>query len=392
MNDLTRRSRDVVVSLRLTVVLLSLGMVLIFWATLSQVELGIWSVQKRFFHTFLVLERIPGTRIWAPFPGGYAIGGVLLLNLISAHIYRFKLTGKKLGIQLTHTGLIVLLVGELLSGLWQESYTMRIREGQTVNYAEHERDYELALIDTTDANFEEVVAVPESLLVAGRTVQNPKLPFRVVPKLSYANATLAPRADQAATPASPATAGVGPRVLVTPRPLTYKENERNVPAIFVEFLGTAGSLGTWLISPDLDDAKSPQTFTLDGHTWKIVMRPARLYKPFSIALQEVRHDVYPGTDIPKNFSSRIHLTTPDGRDDRDVLIYMNNPMRHGGFTFYQYQMDVGHRTTVLQAVRNPSWVMPYVACTLMTLGLCVQFLIHLWGFIKKRRAAAPAAA
>ena len=51
------------------------------------------------------------------FPGGYTIGGLLLLNLVAAHVYRFKFEWKKSGILLTHLGLIVLLVGELLTGL-----------------------------------------------------------------------------------------------------------------------------------------------------------------------------------------------------------------------------------------------------------------------------------
>ncbi len=390
MNDVTRQFRDFFVSLKLTVVLLALGLVLIFVATLDQVNLGIWAVQQKYFHSFFVLWKVGDVPV-PVFPGGYLIGGLLLINLISAHVYRFKLTARKIGIQLTHTGFIILLVGELLSGLWQETYTMRIVEGQTVNYSEHERNLELAIIDVSSPEFDDVVAIPESLLARGKTIEHPKLPFRIVAKQHYPNASLANRVPSSGAPANPATAGIGPQIVVTPRPLTYKENERNIPAVFVEFVAASGSLGTWLVSPDIDESRSPQVLTHDGRPWKMVLRPARAYKPFSIHVQEVRHDVYPGTDIPKNFSSRIHLSTPDGKDDRDVLIYMNNPMRHGGYTFYQYQMDTGHKTTVLQAVRNPSWLMPYVACSLMSLGLCIQFMFHLWGFVQKRRAVAVVA-
>ena len=100
------------------------------------------------------------------------------------------------------------------------------------------------------------------------------------------------------------------------------------------------------------------------------------------------HDKYAGTDIPKNFSSRLRLTTPDGRDDREVLIYMNNPLRYAGLTFYQASFDNNDRTTILQVVRNPSWLIPYIACAVMTLGLVWQFGIHLVGFVGKRRVSA----
>jgi cytochrome c biogenesis protein ResB len=118
----------------------------------------------------------------------------------------------------------------------------------------------------------------------------------------------------------------------------------------------------------------------------------RAYKPFVIKLLEARHDVYPGTEIPKNFSSRIRLETSAHTDDREVLIYMNNPLRYAGLTFYQYQMDAGHKTTVLQVVRNPSWILPYVACIMIASGLVWQFGAHLLAFIKKRRLPATAAA
>ena len=114
----------------------------------------------------------------------------------------------------------------------------------------------------------------------------------------------------------------------------------------------------------------------------------RAYRPFSLTLLKFNHDVYAGTDIPKNFSSRIRLKTPDGRDDREVLIYMNNPLRYAGLTFYQASFEPGNdKVTILQVVRNPSWQLPYLACTLLALGLLVQFGIHLVGFIRKRAAA-----
>ena len=113
-------------------VLLALSIILIFWATLAQVDLGVWGVHQKFFHSFFVLEKIPGTEIPVPvFPGGYFIGGLLLINLLAAHLSRFRLTWRKLGIWLTHSGLILLLVGELLSGLWQEDYDLTLDNGET---------------------------------------------------------------------------------------------------------------------------------------------------------------------------------------------------------------------------------------------------------------------
>ena len=391
MSGLLREFRDFFVSLRLTIALLGLSIMLVFWATVAQTDLGVWGVQQKFFHSFFVLEKIPGTEIPFPvFPGGYCIGGLLLINLICAHFYRFKTGGKKFGIWLTHLGLILLLTGELMSGLMQQDYDLILDNGETKNYAESERDNELAIIDVTDAKFDEVVAIPETLIARGETVQDPHLPFRVVPKLYYPNAGLQLRRDASAAPASPATQGIGPQVVATPFPPTTKTEERNLPAAFVELIGPEGSIGTWLVSAELT---MPQHFEAGGRSWKMVMRFKRRYLPFSLQLVKFSHDIYPGTDIPRNFSSRVRLSGPAAGDNREVLIYMNNPLRTAGLTFYQKSFANEDRTTVLQVVRNPSWRVPYIACAMMAFGLILQFGLHLAAFARRRRAlASPAPA
>jgi hypothetical protein len=94
-----------------------------------------------------------------------------------------------------------------------------------------------------------------------------------------------------------------------------------------------------------------------------------------------------GTDIPKNFASRVALMHPETHENREVLIYMNNPLRYAGETFYQASYDEDDRGTVLQVVHNPSWLTPYFACILVGGGLIVQFMMHLLGFAGKWRMA-----
>ncbi|MES1194266.1 MAG: ResB protein required for cytochrome C biosynthesis, partial [Opitutus sp.] len=249
MTPLVRQFRDFFVSLKLTVVLLALSIVLIFWATLAQVHLGIWGVQQKFFHAFFVLEKIPGTEIPVPvFPGGYFIGGLLLINLVAAHVYRFKFEWRKLGIQLTHAGLIRLLVGELISGLLQVESQMRLEEGAPgSHYSESYRLNELAVLDTTNPDYDEVVAIPEDLLADGGVIQHPKLPFQLRIRDYYPNAIVQMR-DQVpnAAPAL-ATAGIGSRLAVTPIPLTYKQDERNAPASDIEVITPEGTQGSFLL-------------------------------------------------------------------------------------------------------------------------------------------------
>src|SRR5215471_5466280 len=167
-------------SLRLTVVCLALGMVLIFWGTLAQVDLGLYKAQNEFFRSFFVYWGPKGASWKIPiFPGGYLVGGVLLINLVASHFKRFSLTRKKTGIWLIHFGLILLLLGQLGTDKLSRESFLHLREGQSKNYSESDRQFELAIIDTTDADSDKVVAVPEALLARQREIQHQELPFTV---------------------------------------------------------------------------------------------------------------------------------------------------------------------------------------------------------------------
>lgn len=87
----------------------------------------------------------------------------------------------------------------------------------------------------------------------------------------------------------------------------------------------------------------------------------------------------------------MQLDNPKTGEKREVDIYMNNPLRYAGLTFFQHQMgrdeiDANRGTSVLQVVKNPSWLAPYAGTIVVGLGLLVQFMIHLVGFVRKPRA------
>jgi hypothetical protein len=102
---------------------------------------------------------------------------------------------------------------------------------------------------------------------------------------------------------------------------------------------------------------------------------------------EIHAERYAGTEIPKNFSSRVTLIDPERSVNRDVLIYMNHPLRYRGETFYQAGFQKDDQATILQVVHNPSFIAPYVACVIVAAGLLVQFGFHLVGFSRQRRNA-----
>jgi hypothetical protein len=370
-------------SLRLTVVLLGLGMVLIFFGTLDQVHLGIHAAQAKYFRSLFVLWQPAGAGWSIPiFPGGYLIGTLLFLNLVAAHGTRFKPTSKKIGIFTIHAGVVVLLLGELLTGLFAKESMMRMDIGTAQNYSEAPRETELAIIDTSSKDDDLVVAIPESLLAHANVIQHPALPFMLKIVKLMANTALVMRSQAPDAPPSLATTGIGPNVVATEIPRTVKQDERDLTTAFVQINTVEGPLGTWLVSNALG---MPQSFSYDGHNYGLRMRQKRYYKPFTIKLLDFRHDIYPGTDIPKNFASRIRLIDSRQKEDRDVLIYMNSPLRYRGYTFYQAGFDNNDKTSILQVVKNPTFILPYIACGLVGAGLLTQFSMHLVGFLRRRR-------
>jgi hypothetical protein len=66
---------------------------------------------------------------------------------------------------------------------------------------------------------------------------------------------------------------------------------------------------------------------------------------------------------------------------------MNHPLRHAGETFYQTNFIGNDQGTILQVVKNPGWLMPYVSCILVALGMIVHFGLHLVGFLSRRKLA-----
>ena len=374
---------DFFCSLRLTVVCLAIGMVLVFVGTLAQVDEGLYQAQNRYFKSLLIWWSPGNSAFRIPvFPGGYLVGGVLLVNLIAAHIRRFELSRKKIGIFIIHSGLILLLVGQLFTDLLSTESALQFTEGGSKNFSEDFHANEFVLIDQSDEKQDRVIAVPERFIAANQEIALPASPFALRVKNYWANSDILKNNVDGAVPTG-ATDGIGAEVFVKGKPVTAKMDERNLPAAVVELTADGKRLGSWLVSPLL----RRQTLTHDNKEYEIGFRFTRHYMPFSLALVDAKHDVYDGTDIPKNYSSRVIIDNPATREQREVDIRMNEPLRYGGLTFFQFQMStnrVGPLSSTLQVVRNPSWLTPYISCVMVGLGLAVQFLTHLIGFIKRR--------
>jgi hypothetical protein len=492
----------ILTSLRVTVITLVFAIILVFVGTVAQADEGLYQAQARYFKHWIVIgASMWGHQVPIVLPGGYTIGVVLLVNLVAAHIKRFKWSTSKIGIHLTHLGIVVLLVGQLATDMTSVESRMSLTEGGSASYVEHHREHELVFMTDAGNGQDKVVSVPSELIAKGGDLSVPELPFTVrvkeyspngdvvsesefkeineaVAKLTgafalmeanYASADgLVPQAQKAAesegraavwqqaleaigepstgdivgaakriaaqpdqearlrtelktrfraqmlsvfgrqggamaaaankfrdgNPTAPDTftpatsSGAGARAQITRLPEAKDMDTQSLPYAILEIASEGKSLGTWLVSPLLRSQDLP----VAGKTYRIALRDERTYLPFSFKLMEATHKKYAGSDTPKDFRSRVLIDNPGSKEHREVEISMNNPLRYGGLAFFQYQMtkdelDQRPGSSVLQVVRNPSWLAPYIGCIVVAVGMIWQFMHHLVGFITKRRTA-----
>jgi len=222
-----------------------------------------------------------------------------------------------------------------------------------------------------------VISVPASQLHKGAKIVLPADSLQLVIHDYYANSALV-NVSQLPSPNYPHLV-LGPMAVSVPLRRTYKQDERNQPTAAISVIQEGHTVGSWNVATEF-----PQSFQAGGKDYQMVLRPKRYYKPFAIQLIQFRHDRYAGTDIAKNFSSRIRLMDPTQHEDRESLIFMNNPLRYAGMTFYQAGFDNNDTTTVLQVVKNPGWLIPYISCGLIVVGLLLQFGMHLANFVRRR--------
>jgi hypothetical protein len=392
----------VVASLRLTVVLFSLSMVLVFVGTLAQKDTGIWTVVHKYFRSFFVWVPFqvffPSTfKVSGSFPffGGWLIGTALLINVVAAHVTRFRYTIKRGGIVLIHVGLIVLMGGELITGLYAVEGNMTIHQGGSANFTEVREKVELAFVTPSDdnPNKEHHVVIPESVLRKGGRIKDDRLPFDVELIQYMVNSK---RAKLEPGETTPATAGHGTDVKIVEVPEVSgadPNQTRDIASAYVRLYkkGTDEVVDTYAVSlwfsaiPD----QPPQRVTVGDKTYDLALRFKREYKPYTVVLHKFRHDLYAGTNTPKNFASEVRLIDPSRNVNRETTISMNNPLRYEGETFFQASFLENDEGTVLQVVKNPGWLLPYVACTLVALGLIIHFGMYLLNFLSQRMKADP---
>lgn len=376
---------------------------------------------------------------------------------------------KRAGVVLLHAGVGLMMLNEVVVDTSHVETQMRINEGESVNYADDIREFELVFVNRAREDQNEEIIIPKSMIVAagqpntpsGPELSDDEMPFdvEIVQFMQNSNpierrqmqikiastlgvppfqvntadnlsdlASDKSKVDQVfddlektlGTPLSadvrsklesiddvldyafeewnPATTGPGETMIVSEVRAgagTDSGGAVDLTAAYVRVTDktTGEELGTFLTGVFFELVKrsewTPNRVKVGDDTWDVYLRFKRYYKPYTVALTDVSKTDYVGTNTPRDYRSVVQITDPETGDDFEQHIWMNNPLRYAGETFYQSSYGepdpvTGKESTTLAVVSNTGWLIPYVSCMIVATGMLAHFWIVMMRFLRRR--------
>lgn len=344
-------------------------LLLVFFGTLYQADHGLYEAHRIFF----------GYVIWVanviPFPGTSTVLWVLSVQLAVFMLVQLPLVWKKLGLWIVHGGLLLLLAGGFVTQMMAVESQMTLAEGQTGHYTTSYDQWEIAAW-TSRGDTNDVTAYVDDDLRPGTVLALDPHPARLTVKTYYPNA---------AAFTSNATGGVMPYLNASriasmePRKMA-RESPENAPGV-VATLHREGEPDRDILLYGLE--RNPLAVTIDGERVFLQLRRRNYPLDFSLTLNDFIRTLHPGTETPKSFESEAVLH--DGPTSRPVKIWMNNPLRYKGYTFFQasFSIDSEGELSTFAVVTNPGRLIPYISSLMVFGGMLLHFVLHFLGYVKR---------
>lgn len=317
------------------------GVVLIA-GTVAQKYVGLYQAQKAIFNAM----------IWwvgpLPLPGGQGVLLLLAIGLTAKLIWRSPWRWQRLGINLVHIGAIALLLAGGLTGAQQEEGYVVIPEGQQTSIAQDYHTREVVL-----ARHKQMVwRAPFTDLKPDQVIALPGTHAHLQIKTLCQNCVVGDGDWQE-----------GPAAL--------QQEESRYGFTFT--ISSADKL------QGVSEFQDTPTALPAGYT--IEVRKAQRILPFAIQLKKFAEETYPGSDIARAYQSDVMIT------DKGVAwpasVAMNEPLHHGGYTFFQSSFERhadGQVATVLSVVHNQARWGLYAATALIIVGLII-YMVQRYGKI-----------
>lgn len=389
-----RRAYDVLSGFGLATVLLLLLGLLTWFATLEQVQLGLYPTLRKYFdwRSVVLLPELNGKMVPLPLPGGYYVSALLLLNMTLGGLVHIRKGWKQVGVMISHFGIIFMLLGGGVAHHFSERGNMAVGEGEISNTAE---DYFEYVVEVAEVNEEGVT--PKIHVIRGKYLTDlegsarrifklPELPFDLEITGYFRNAAPVSASERAPDKNQPVVDGYW--LLEKPDEINA---EANTAACHVRILHR----GAEPSAPFLLAGASFHPFTVrhEGRVFTVDMRKRLWPMPFDVRLDEFTAEFHPGTSRPEVFVSEV--TRMENGGEAKVTIEMNAPMRYEGLTFFQASYGPpgagpGDKMySVFEVVHNPADKWPEWSLYVVAFGLTFHFLqklaAHLGGGKRKSK-------
>lgn len=386
----------VLAGFEIAVTCLILLFLLTFFSTLEQQWIGLYATIKKYFdyQSFFVIPRNSHDKvIFLPLPGAYWVMAVLTVNMILGGLIRARKGWKTFGVLVSHFAIIFMMIAGAVSSLSKVEGTMVVTEGEKSDYAQkyNKPSIEVAKFDESGMRKEPLI-IPSASLVPLRpadtlTANFPEDGFTMeITGFHTASNLFMAGNDQPGKEDGPVVDGFFIREAVWDLKnelanqaggyATVKDAEGKVVQKLILWMGNL----------------TPVTFTYKDERYAVSLVPEIWPMPFEVELHKSVGKYYPGTRKPSWFQSDITKIANGRREDYEI--FMNNPMRHGGYTLFQANWsDSGDKPySGFAIVTNPSDRWPEYALYTATAGLLWHFIYMLFryagGSSRKRKSQA----
>jgi len=138
------------------------------------------------------------------------------------------------------------------------------------------------------------------------------------------------------------------------------------------------------ISSDMDVSTLPLG---PGKAVDLFLGFRTLQLPWEFRLERFKMDKDPGSDNPASYESFVNIQTPEFSTTENAHIYMNNPLKKGGYTFFQasyFPISQDQFGSVLAVNKDPGRLIKYAGSLILVFGTSLHFYIR-----RARRAKPP---
>lgn len=319
-------------------------MVILVIGTLEQKNIGLFSAQEKYFYSlyfkyyFLYL------------PGGGLTMSVFSFSLIAQLISKTQYKNlKKIGITLSHLGVLTLMIGALFTNLFGTEGSIILKEGETKDHFLDYKDYSLLFLEEN--------SLEPAIIYRLKEIKD--LDTKITIKHFYNNCELVPNN-------APSSNEVGFSKMFTF--INSSSQETKIKCLEFVFQDKTYRVFT--------DMPKNQTIKYRGKLFDVVLSNTEINLPFIIQLVDFQKEFHQGTVLSKSFKSYVKIV--DKNITTDHLIEMNKPLRYGGYTFYQSSFSENSQGeySELSVVKNQAATIPYISTIIIFLGLLIHLIIN----------------